>query len=72
MSIDRIQPYFGLARPPFGADLAPGTLHRFAAHSEATARIAYRARTTGAAQEVGAPILTPPPIAGRPPRSCAP
>jgi len=41
MSIDRIQPYFGLKRVPFGADLAPGTLHRFAAHSEATARIAY-------------------------------
>lgn len=41
MSIDRIQPYFGLTRPPFGADLAPGTLHRFTAHSEATARIAY-------------------------------
>lgn len=41
MSIEKIQPYFGFARPPFGADLAPGALHRFAAHSEATARIAY-------------------------------
>lgn len=41
MSIEKIQPYFGLAGPPFGAGLAPGALHRFAAHSEATARISY-------------------------------
>ena len=41
MSIDRIQPYFGLTGPPFGAGLPPGSLHRFAAHAEATARISY-------------------------------
>lgn len=41
MSIDRIQPYFGLSAPPFGTGLAPGSLHRFASHAEATARISY-------------------------------
>jgi len=41
MSIEKIQPYFGLSRQPFGTDVAPGALHRFAAHSEARARIAY-------------------------------
>jgi len=41
MSIDRIQPYFGFSAPPFGAGLPPGSLHRFASHAEATARISY-------------------------------
>jgi len=41
MSIDRIQPYFGLSAPPFGTGLPPGSLHRFASHAEATARIVY-------------------------------
>lgn len=45
MSIDRIGPYFGFSRPPFAADLAPAALHPSAAHSEATARIAYLVET---------------------------
>jgi hypothetical protein len=39
--IDRIQEHFGLARMPFGRDLAPGMLHRHAAHAEAAARITW-------------------------------
>ncbi|HXV05158.1 MAG TPA: AAA family ATPase [Solirubrobacterales bacterium] len=45
MSIDRIGPYFGFTRPPFGTDLAPGALHRSGAHEEAKARIAYLVQT---------------------------
>lgn len=41
MSLDQLQPYFGLSARPFRADLAPSALHRSAAHSEATARIAW-------------------------------
>ena len=41
MSIERIQPYFGLSRQPFATNVAPGALHGFAAHSEARARISY-------------------------------
>ncbi len=41
MSLDRLQPYFGLQRLPFRADLAPSALHPSAAHSEAKARISY-------------------------------
>ena len=43
MSIDRLQPYFGLTNRPFRADLPPSALHPSAAHSEAKARIAYLA-----------------------------
>ncbi|HEV8555463.1 MAG TPA: AAA family ATPase [Actinophytocola sp.] len=32
--IDRLQGFFGFTRPPFGRDLAPGMLHRHAAHGE--------------------------------------
>ncbi len=39
--IDRLQGFFGFTRPPFGRDLAPGMLHRSAAHGEATARIGW-------------------------------
>jgi type II secretory pathway predicted ATPase ExeA len=41
MSLDRLQPYFGLTRAPFRADLSPSALHPSAAHAEAKARIAY-------------------------------
>lgn len=41
MSLDQLQPYFGLRRLPFRADLAPSALHASRAHSEARARIAY-------------------------------
>jgi type II secretory pathway predicted ATPase ExeA len=41
MSLDQLQPYFGLRDRPFRADVAPSALHRSAAHQEATARIAY-------------------------------
>lgn len=39
--IDRLQGFFGFTRPPFGRDLAPGMLHRSAAHGEAVARIGW-------------------------------
>ena len=39
--IDRLQGFFGFTRMPFGRDLAPGMLHRHAAHSEAVARIGW-------------------------------
>lgn len=39
--IDRLQGFFGFTRPPFGRNLAPGMLHRSAAHGEATARIGW-------------------------------
>jgi type II secretory pathway predicted ATPase ExeA len=39
--IDRLQGFFGFTRMPFGRDLAPGMLHRHAAHGEATARIGW-------------------------------
>lgn len=39
--IDKIQGFFGFSRTPFGRSLAPGMLHRHAAHSEAAARIAW-------------------------------
>ena len=37
--IDRLQAHYGFTRMPFGRDLAPGMLHRHAAHAEAVARI---------------------------------
>jgi type II secretory pathway predicted ATPase ExeA len=37
--IDRLTSYWGFSRTPFGRDLAPGMLHRHAAHGEAAARI---------------------------------
>jgi type II secretory pathway predicted ATPase ExeA len=39
--IDRLQGFFGFTRAPFGRDLAPGMLHRHAAHGEAVARIGW-------------------------------
>src|SRR6185436_16426658 len=33
--------FFGFTRTPFGRDLAPGMLHRHAAHGEAVARIGW-------------------------------
>ena len=39
--IDRLQGFFGFTRTPFGRDLAPGMLHRHAAHGEAVARIGW-------------------------------
>ncbi|NJP98541.1 AAA family ATPase [Nonomuraea sp. FMUSA5-5] len=39
--MDKLQGYFGLSKTPFGRGLAPGMLHRHAAHSEAIARIAW-------------------------------
>ena len=39
--IDRLQGFYGFTRMPFGRDLAPGMLHRHAAHGEAVARIGW-------------------------------
>ncbi|MCP2337533.1 ExeA family protein [Actinomadura rupiterrae] len=39
--IDRLQGFFGFTKMPFGRDLAPGMMHRHAAHGEATARITW-------------------------------
>ena len=39
--IDAVIDRFGLTRMPFGRDLAPGMLHRHAAHGEAAARITW-------------------------------
>ncbi len=39
--IDKLQAHYGFTRMPFGRDLAPGMLHRHAAHSEAAARITW-------------------------------
>ena len=39
--IDRLSGYWGFSRTPFGRDLAPGMLHRHAAHGEAVARIQW-------------------------------
>jgi type II secretory pathway predicted ATPase ExeA len=39
--IDRMQTHYGFTKMPFGRDLAPGMLHRHAAHAEAAARITW-------------------------------
>jgi type II secretory pathway predicted ATPase ExeA len=39
--IDKLQAHYGFTRMPFGRDLAPGMLHRHAAHNEACARITW-------------------------------
>jgi type II secretory pathway predicted ATPase ExeA len=39
--IDKMQAHFGFTTMPFGRDLAPGMLHRHAAHAEAAARITW-------------------------------
>ena len=41
MSIGKLQSFYGFTRMPFGRDLAPGMLHRHAAHGEAVARITW-------------------------------
>ena len=35
--IEKLQAHYGFTRMPFGRDLAPGMLHRHAAHNEACA-----------------------------------
>ena len=39
--IGKLQGFYGFTRMPFGRDLAPGMLHRHAAHGEAAARITW-------------------------------
>jgi len=39
--IDKLQAHYGFTCMPFGRDLAPGMLHRHAAHNEAVARITW-------------------------------
>src|SRR5215475_1251869 len=39
--IEKLQAHYGFHRMPFGRDLAPGMLHRHAAHNEAVARISW-------------------------------
>jgi type II secretory pathway predicted ATPase ExeA len=39
--IEKLQGFYGFTRMPFGRDLAPGMLHRHAAHGEAVARITW-------------------------------
>ena len=41
MSISKLQGFYGFTRMPFGRNLAPGMLHRHAAHGEAAARITW-------------------------------
>ena len=41
MSIGKLAGFYGFTRMPFGRDLAPGMLHRHAAHGEAAARITW-------------------------------
>jgi type II secretory pathway predicted ATPase ExeA len=39
--IERLRSHYGFTRMPFGRGLAPGMLHRHAAHGEAAARISW-------------------------------
>jgi type II secretory pathway predicted ATPase ExeA len=39
--IEKLQSHYGFTRMPFGRSLAPGMLHRHAAHAEAAARIGW-------------------------------
>ena len=41
MTIEKLQAHYGFTRMPFRRDLAPGMLHRHAAHAEAAARITW-------------------------------
>jgi type II secretory pathway predicted ATPase ExeA len=41
ISIGKLTGFYGFTRMPFGRDLAPGMLHRHAAHGEASARITW-------------------------------
>lgn len=41
MSLDQLQPYFGLSSLPFGRDIAPSALFDSHAHQEARARITF-------------------------------
>lgn len=41
MSLDQLQPYFGLTNLPFGRNIAPSALFASRAHQEARARIAF-------------------------------
>ena len=41
MSISKLAGFYGFTQMPFGRDLAPGMLHRHAAHGEAAARITW-------------------------------
>jgi len=45
--LDKIQSFYGFTRMPYGRDLAPGMLHKFADHAQATARITYGINTRG-------------------------
>ena len=41
VTIEKLQAHYGFTRMPFRRDLAPGMLHRHAAHAEAVARISW-------------------------------
>jgi len=41
VSIEKLQAHYGFTKMPFRRDLAPGMLHRHAAHAEAAARISW-------------------------------
>jgi type II secretory pathway predicted ATPase ExeA len=41
VSIGKLAGFYGFTKMPFGRDLAPGMLHRHAAHGEAAARITW-------------------------------
>ena len=41
VTIDKLQAHYGFTKMPFRRDLAPGILHRHAAHAEAAARITW-------------------------------
>jgi type II secretory pathway predicted ATPase ExeA len=46
--IEKLQAHYGFSRMPFGRNLAPGMLHRHAAHNEAVARITWCISDIGA------------------------
>lgn len=45
--LDKIQSFYGFTRMPFARNLAPGMLHHYADHTQATARITYGIDTRG-------------------------
>ncbi len=53
MSVDRLCAYYGFTKLPFGRNLAPASLFRSAAHSEAVARLSWCVTERGLATLTG-------------------
>ncbi len=58
--IDKLQAHYGFTRMPFGRDLAPGMLHRHAAHNEACARITWCIAERASLTALGIDVFDPP------------